>query len=152
MFERLGGGVQTFAVLSFTMDGIPLIYNGQEAGLDKRLEFFERDPIEWKSSPLTPFYRTLTELKRTSPALGTEAPTTRIPSTADEQVYSFIRGEAGGPEVLVIANLKARDVLFFLGSERIAGAWTDAFSGQTVELDDSQSFELRSWDYKVLYR
>ena len=33
------------AVLTFALPGMPLIYGGQEARLDKRLEFFEKDPI-----------------------------------------------------------------------------------------------------------
>ena len=34
-------------VLSFTGEGIPLVHNGMEACNMKRLEFFEKDPIDW---------------------------------------------------------------------------------------------------------
>jgi hypothetical protein len=36
---------------------MPLIYNGQEAGNPKRLQFFERDPIEWKTHPNGEIYK-----------------------------------------------------------------------------------------------
>ncbi len=33
VYERLGGGVEVFAVLTYLLDGVPLLYNGQEAGM-----------------------------------------------------------------------------------------------------------------------
>ena len=44
-FERFGPALHNAIVLSFVGEGIPLIYNGQEAGNAKRLKFFEKDPI-----------------------------------------------------------------------------------------------------------
>jgi len=35
--ERMGDAAAAFAVLSYTLPGMPLIYSGQEVGLDKRL-------------------------------------------------------------------------------------------------------------------
>ncbi len=42
-YERLGEAVKAMAILSFTVPGMPLIYTGQEAALNKRLLFFEKD-------------------------------------------------------------------------------------------------------------
>jgi alpha-amylase len=47
-FDRYGDGAKTFAALTYFLPGIPLIYNGQEYGLNKRLEFFEKDFIPKK--------------------------------------------------------------------------------------------------------
>ena len=47
MFERYGKTHLLQAILAFTIDGMPLLYSGQEAGLNKRLAFFEKDTIEW---------------------------------------------------------------------------------------------------------
>jgi glycosidase len=46
--ELYGPAFKAMAVLAATLPGMPLIYGGQESGLDKRIEFFEKDPIEWK--------------------------------------------------------------------------------------------------------
>ncbi len=62
VFERLGEGHKAFAVLTFTIPGMPLIYSGQEAGMKKRLEFFEKDQIDWSDMSLTPFYTKLNQL------------------------------------------------------------------------------------------
>ena len=73
VFERMGDNVKNLAVVSFTVPGMPLIYNGNEIGLDRRLEFFERDPIEWPEtwgqSEWEQFYKRLVELRTQNPAL-----------------------------------------------------------------------------------
>jgi glycosidase len=63
-FERMKEAANTFAVLTYTLPGMPLIYTGQEIGLNKRLEFFEKDPItSWKENEYTEFYTQLNKLK-----------------------------------------------------------------------------------------
>jgi hypothetical protein len=67
--EMYGDNFQNFAVLSATIDGMPLIYSGQESVLDKQLLFFEKDEIEWKTYELVPFYTSLLDLKTRNEAL-----------------------------------------------------------------------------------
>jgi len=50
--ERFGPALEAAIVLSFVSEGMPLIYNGQEARNEKRLEFFEKDPIAWRPHPM----------------------------------------------------------------------------------------------------
>src|SRR3546814_21190986 len=45
-FERFGPALQATIVLSVLGEGLRLIYNGQEAGNQKRLDFLEKDPIK----------------------------------------------------------------------------------------------------------
>jgi glycosidase len=147
--ERLGGGAEVFAAVSFIMDGIPLIYNGQEAGLNKRLEFFKRDPIEWKAHPLDEVYKTLCQLKTNHSALATGAPSIRIPSTDDGRIYSLMRATSSG-KVLLIANLTADNVNeVALGHPSLKGDWKDAFSGESISMEASHYFELPSWNYRL---
>jgi glycosidase len=70
VFERMGDAYKAMAVLTFTIPGMPLIYSGQEAGLNKRLAFFEKDFINWQSdNNLQPFYTQLIKLKKEHSAL-----------------------------------------------------------------------------------
>lgn len=101
-----GANFQNFAVLAATINGMPLVYNGQESGLDKQLEFFEKDAIAWKEYKYQDFYSTLFDLKDRNQALwngqyGGEFE--RISNGRGEDVYSFrrIRDDS---EVLVILN------------------------------------------------
>lgn len=70
---------------------MPLIYNGQESGLDKRLEFFEKDEIEWKEYNYEDFYRTLLTIQETNEALWNGefgGDRTRIESPTGTYAYS----------------------------------------------------------------
>ncbi|MCU0332981.1 MAG: alpha-amylase family glycosyl hydrolase [Ignavibacteriaceae bacterium] len=58
-FERLGDGVEAFAVLTCLIPDMPLVYSGQEAGFNKRLSFFEKDLVEWKEYKLFDIYSKL---------------------------------------------------------------------------------------------
>jgi len=64
-----GPNFENFAVLSATVPGMPLIYNGQESMLDKQLEFFEKDQIDWKEYSYQDFYSILLDLNTTNQAL-----------------------------------------------------------------------------------
>lgn len=150
--ERMGGGARVFAVLTLTMDGIPLVYNGQEAGLDKRLAFFERDPIDWQPSPLFDFYKTLIALRRSHPALRPGLPLQRVATTHNESIYAFTRTTTAGQAVMVVANLTARDLDFHIGGPSVEGEWTDLFSGERIRFAATEAMELRSWGFRVLTR
>ncbi|MDR3272394.1 MAG: hypothetical protein LBT29_02760, partial [Flavobacteriaceae bacterium] len=67
--ELYDNNADNFAILTYSLGGIPLIYNGQESGLDKRLDFFEHDPIDWENYSKTDFYKTLISLYKSNPAL-----------------------------------------------------------------------------------
>ncbi|HWA87392.1 MAG TPA: alpha-amylase family glycosyl hydrolase [Opitutus sp.] len=150
VFERLGGGVRPFAVLSFMLDGIPLIYDGQEVGLDHRLAFFEHDPIAWPHDhPLTAFYRTLCGLKHTEPALAAGASVRRIPTTKNESIYAILRSR-GGSRVVAFLNLTARDVTADAFDPALAGRWRDVFTGADTTVASTLPLTLRSWEYRVL--
>ena len=68
-FELFGDALENAIVLSVISEGMPMIYNGQEAGNPKRLAFFEKDPIEWREHPIGELYQRLLELKKSNTAL-----------------------------------------------------------------------------------
>lgn len=149
VFERLGGGVEPFAVMTFMLDGIPLIYDGQEAGLNHRLAFFTRDPIAWHASPLTKFYQTLCALRRGNPALRTGAPMRRIATTANGSIYAILR-QGGGHRVVSFCNLTAKAATVEAVDPALNGRWRDVFTGETIALKAPVSFPLAAWKYRVL--
>jgi cyclomaltodextrinase / maltogenic alpha-amylase / neopullulanase len=150
-FERLGGGAAPLAVLAFMLDGVPLIYDGQEIGLNRRLKFFERDPIMWPATPPaeTAFYRKLCDLRHTHAALRTGAAMTRVPTTHNEALYCVLR-DSGEDRVVALLNLTARDVTADAYHPRLAGRWRDVFTGETVTLPATAPLTLQSWQYRVL--
>ncbi len=100
---------KAMAVLAATLPGVPLIYGGQESFFEKRLAFFEKDPIAWRGYPLASFYAGLLDLKRRLPALanGSHGGTLAWLNTGDTPVVGF-RRERGASRLDVYVNLGAQ--------------------------------------------
>ncbi|CAN5259823.1 alpha-amylase family glycosyl hydrolase [soil metagenome] len=149
--ELYGDNFENFAVLSATVWGMPLIYNGQESGLDKQLEFFEKDEIEWNDYKYEDFYRTLLTLKTENRALwnGREGGGYLKTSTdRDDVIFSYKR-VADDDRVFVILNFSEEAVEFtFDAGEQ--GIWQDVFSGSEVEINSTHRLDAHS--YKLLAR
>jgi glycosidase len=105
---------------------MPLIYGGQEAGLDKRIEFFEKDPIDWKNYRYAPFYASLLKLKHDNPALwnGQYGGATEVLATGNDKVFAFQR-KRDGNTVKVSVNLSNAVQKFMLpgGKQQSLAAW-----------------------------
>ena len=149
-FEREGIYANACAVLCFTLpNSQPLIYTGQEIGLDRRLAFFEKDPItDWSANEYTEFFKKLVELKHNNPALaagerGGAITWWEVP--VPEDVVAFSR-EVKGNQVIVIANFgkESYDPTFNLG------ACTNHFTGEAVEAPCQLS--IAPGEYVVLTR
>ncbi len=150
--ERLGPAKRSFEVLVFTLPGIPLIYNGQEAGLAKRLKFFDRDPIDWSELSESTFYQALTKLKRENPVLGhLESSFKRISTTADKQVFAFARTYQQS-QIVVINNLSNEEAVFYAADEDFTGEYRDYFSGAKRSIESPLAFTLAPWNFVVLVR
>lgn len=109
--ELYGDGAEAMAVLAATLPGMPLVYSGQEAGINKRLKFFDKDQIEWKPSVRANIYAALFDLKRQHPALSNshEPGNLLIIDTGNPKVFAFRRIK-GKDKVTVIVNLSAAPV------------------------------------------
>jgi 1,4-alpha-glucan branching enzyme len=150
--ELFGAGAETFAVLTYTIPGMPLIYSGQEAGNTKRLRFFEKDTIDWTNLPYADFYKTLNNLKTSNKALwnGTAGGSMiEITKGQNPNVFAFSR-EKEGDKVLVILNLSAEPQSFTIDRDIFAGTYSDVFTGEEVVVSNHQEFELTPWKYIVL--
>jgi glycosidase len=125
--ELYGPAYQALAVLAATLPGMPLIYGGQESGLDKRLAFFEKDPIAWDDYPLAGFYAGLLKLKKDNPALanGQYGAPLQLIATGNDKVFAFRRRQAGNT-VQVAVNLSARQQAYGLegGKPASLGPWS----------------------------
>ncbi len=92
--ELFGHALEAAIVLSFVGDGIPLIYNGQEAGDLKRLPLFEKDTISWQKHPTGDLLRKLTALKKACPALWNGkwgGDMIQVKNNKEDAILSFVR-------------------------------------------------------------
>ncbi|HDR88860.1 MAG TPA: alpha-amylase, partial [Bacteroidetes bacterium] len=149
--ERLGEAHEAFAVFMFTIPGVPLLYNGQEACLDKRLEFFTRDPIEWKECDKTGFYQSLIRLKKENKALwnGTwGGAMERISTGRDRKVFAFTR-EKDSNRVVVLLNFSRKSLSVLPDFSGLSGEYREYFTGERAVFPPSDSLRLNAWDYRV---
>ncbi len=150
-YERLGDGAEAFAVLTCTLPGMPLIYTGQEAGLDRRLRFFDKDPIVWQPHRMAEVYATLLSLKRRTPALWNGAQGGRfVPLEVDgsREVVAFAR-EHEEKSVLVVVNLSPRHRRVVVRVRGREGLYTDVSEGSLVPLGPRAELDLGPWGWRV---
>lgn len=160
-YEKYGGLAKPLAVFSCTWNGVPLIYSGQEIPLkDKRLKFFDRDPIPWPSNnasqttglEMHEFYKSLLNLHKSNPALRGGDPavsTFKLQTTADDKVFAYLR-KNGNNEVLVVLNLSdAKDLRFEITDTHLSGNFKNHFSGAANDFTSDKSFEMQPYEYLV---
>ena len=105
VFDRYGNGAKTFAALTYFLPGIPLIYNGQEYGLDKRLAFFEKDFIPKKEYDFFDFYKKLNKLKKENNLLNIDPKIKfEVIETNSNNLVCFKRS-IGEESIYFVANL-----------------------------------------------
>ncbi len=149
--ELFGDNFENFAVMAATINGMPLVYSGQETGLDKRLEFFQKDPINWDGYEYESFYRTLFELKDRNEALwngqyGGDFQV--VETTPSEDVYAYKRVK-GDNEVFVILNFSDSEQQIAFPEMDQSVEYSNVFSGNTSTVN-AEGVTLDAHDYLVL--
>jgi 1,4-alpha-glucan branching enzyme len=156
--EKFGRSAsEMFAVFTNVIPGMPLVYNGQEACNDKRLQFFEKDPINWDTlyarNTMCNFglYNKLLHLKETNKALlnGAQGGELKeVKTDMDTTVYAFTR-EKDGNKVFVVFNMSKNPVEVNLFGNEMAGRYKDLLTGHEIEFIDKANLKLDPWGYKV---
>lgn len=152
MVYNFGNGLEASIVLTGTVNGMPLVYGGQEAGLDRSLAFFEKDVIDWSQMPYEGLFKKLFDLKHLNRALwnGKEGGVmVRIYNDKMEQVISFSRTKDKN-RVIPIINYSDKPVTVKLNSKHLKGDYTEVFSGKKITLNGDDVFTLKPWAYLVL--
>ncbi|QCK16385.1 alpha-amylase family glycosyl hydrolase [Mangrovivirga cuniculi] len=153
VFERYGEGYKTFAAMTFTAYGVPMLYSGQESGLDKRLKFFDKDTINWSDeNNYEEFFTKLIEIHTENKALHAgEFGGITIHINDDEEVYAFKR-EKNGNQVIGIFNFSEKPQVMNLTDASVAGNYSDEFTGKEVSLTVDQPLNLQPWEYLILVK
>jgi 1,4-alpha-glucan branching enzyme len=150
-FERLGNAVETFDVFTCVIPGMPLVYSGQETGLNKRLKFFEKDTIQWGNSNYGLLYTRLLNEKVNTPALwnGMRGGDMITVKSSNANVFTFVR-KTDSSKVYAIFNLSDKKVRSQLESSLIQGEYINLFSGKKFKIKSKEWLELQPWQYRVL--
>ena len=147
-YEKYGNAALPFAVLTATWNGLTLIYSGQEIPNRKRLNFFEKDPIQWNwTNELHDFYKTLLNLRSSFDDEQSEI--LMLNPSGDRHVIAFLR-LSKSRQVLVLINLS--DILQKIQLEEVSvnGMYKDVFTGQKHEAPSIKNLTMEPWSFFVL--
>ncbi len=150
-FKRLGAAVKPLAALTFIAPGIPMLYNGQEVGFNRQLQFFEKDPITWTASPAwTNFFTKLIAFRKAHPSLwsGVAAGSVTTLKNDNAQVISLLRQKASD-KVVYVMNLSSKAQKVTVAAAAGAGALLDYATGKRAVLKKSQKLVLKPFEYRI---
>ncbi|MFA7273655.1 MAG: alpha-amylase family glycosyl hydrolase [Crocinitomicaceae bacterium] len=142
--ERMGTALEALAALTYCVDGMPLIYSGQETSLSKRLLFFEKDTILWDKMDKVDFYTKMNRLKAENKALenGANAGETEfINELCTNQVLVFQR-KKGCNTVTCVFNLSPN-------AQTLSGNLPKKSGKVFISNDATGSNTLAPWSYRI---
>lgn len=154
MYSNFGNGLEAAIVMCATINGMPLVYSGQEAGLNRSLAFFEKDLIDWSNLPYEKLYRKLFDLKHRNHALwnghfGGEM--IRIVTDHPAEIVGYYR-EKENDKVITLINFSNHPVAFQLQEGITAGSYTDLIKETETNLQLNSTLELPAWGYAVYHQ
>ena len=166
MTNQYGNNAYAFTVLTFTLYGMPLLYNGQETGylLSRKLDYFNRTPINWNTvdNKMLNTVKALTTLKHSCDALidnGERATEVTFLNTGNSNLMAYTRHH-NNQTALVLLNLGSSTVNTTVSGLE-AGEWKLAIDVENIDagltatpvnLSSTQSFSLPAGGYKVYYK
>ncbi|WP_297869424.1 alpha-amylase family glycosyl hydrolase [uncultured Flavobacterium sp.] len=146
---RLGKAEEAMTALSYVMPGMPLIYSGNEYGLNHSLKFFEKDSIPKTKGKEWELRAKLGKLKAENPALNggkNKAKYSKIKTDDETNILAFIR-EKNGKKVVYIANFSNKPIN---SKVAIKGDFTNYMTGKPMSLKDNEVITLQPFQYFIL--
>jgi len=153
-YERMGAAVKIMAVLTASLPGMMLIYSGQEAALNKKLNFFDKDLIEWENIPLHNFYKNLIELIKSNSAFwngnfgGDFEP---LKNNMENEVLSFYRNIDSSSAICVF-NLSPKTNICQIQTNDLNGNYSEWFSKQEFKIESIHKLVLAPWEFMIFVK
>jgi glycosidase len=146
--SRLGEAEAAMTALSYLMPGMPLVYSGNEYGLEHSLKFFEKDSIPKTKGKQWELRSKLGKIKNEIDALhgGKNKANYKRLSASNENVLAFERTK-NGKKVIYLANLSAKPVSV---SMPITGQYKDVMNEKMMDLKATQVLSMVPWQYFIL--
>jgi len=147
--ERMKEAAPAMTALTYCMPGMPLIYSGQEYGLDFRLKFFEKDQIPRDKGATWELLKKLGEAKDKHIALNggkRAAEYNRIQTSDNQHILAFSRQKEGSA-LRYLANMSGTSRNFTVD---ISGPFKDLISGQLIDFKEGGENSLEAWEFLLL--
>ena len=147
--DRMGDAHKAMAVLAATIEGMPLLYTGQEIPLRKKLSFYEKDSIYWGYKEYEDFYKRLFNFKEENSALRNKYGTEIEFISESSKVLAFQK-VSNNDKVIVIINLTDKeqtyklDINFKMKVNILTGNLKDAVAGEEREIGPWKYYIIKS--------
>jgi len=153
-FERLGVQAGQMAALTFILPGMPLIYNGQESGFNRRLQFFEKDSIDWQpGSSFNLLYKSLCALKKANPALNSPLTSNMSELITDKPDKALaLKYSTGNNTLIAIFNFSGEALSVTFSDEIKEGIYEEFMANVSKEIKKETIFELTPFGYRIFYK
>jgi glycosidase len=150
--EKFGNALDAFRVYCFVTDAMPLIYTGQESNLERRLQFFEKDPVEWGNYPAAPLFTKLASIKHENPAIWNGL---YAGSQTDFDCPDSVYGAAYTKQnnsVITFINFADKAHRFVVNTTGLEGSYKEVFTNTKVQIGASLNVQLPPYSYQVFVR
>jgi glycosidase len=154
MYEQFGDGLEAAIALSVVGEGMPLIYNGQEAGNNKRLAFFEKDPIAWQEHRIGALYQKLFGLMKENTALWHAkwgATMIKVPNSDESKIFSFVR-QNEKDKVFAVFNFSDEKKKVTFTESLYHGTYRNFSTNEMEALNAQTTFDLKPWEYRIFVK
>lgn len=146
--------------LIYTIPGTPMIYTGNEIGLDHAIAFMEKDTIDWNSSDVDyrPLLAELAAIRSENSALhsGNYGGDIEYINLGKKAVFAFTR-QVDGNTVICLFNLTKRESTvdltgIFAGTETVLlhGQGADVLDMEDYTIDLDGEVTLQPWEFWII--
>lgn len=133
-------------VLAAYVNGVPLLYNGQEVGNLKKINIFNNDPIDWNTNPdMVAEYKRIIAFRSNHEAIKTGALT--IYNNSD--VIAFEK-KSGTDDVLILVNARNNATNYSVPAALQNITWIDNSTDKSITLP--QQLNLAPYGYLILHK
>jgi glycosidase len=147
-------GALAAQTLAFTLDGVPMFYNGMEVGDTAESgapALFEKMPIFWDFQTRRPefpkFYKEMIEMRKNSVALR-RGDLIWVKNSDENRVLTFKRG-SGNEEILVTINMSS---LPFFGMVEISGEFQEITPNGQNSTVGVPTISLEGYGFRIFKR
>lgn len=147
--ERMQEASEIMMVLSFLTPGMPLIYSGDEYGLDHRLKFFEKDTIPKNKGKNWTIFKKLGKIKTEKIALNggkEKASYKKINTTSKNKILAFER-EKNGKKIIFIGNMSKEHQEFTIET---IGNFKNIYANSSFNIEKDQKLIMKPWEFVIL--
>ena len=150
-------GALAASALMFTLDGVPLLYNGMEVGDATESgdpALFEKMPIFWHPKGRPPFrdiYKDLIRLRKQYPAFSSDQ-VTWLHNSDEADVVSFLRPDSKN-EFVVVINFSNRPLTAKVDVPQAADFKAVPISGvPNPPANDFPQLHLKGFEWRIYHR